>query len=874
MYYPRSAGGGRKELFRKVGDRSSEFYPDRNQVRRDGSYVYEEFLTTEGTDVKVYAVTGAYANAEARKSPTMDGKVVRDENQLEMRYPVTLSPFEKELAVRICDAFKQRVCGFDMLRSNGKTYVCDVNGWSFVKRNTRHLKDSAMILTSLLKNSLGRLDLITNDDDSVIDDESAPTVEDAIEPPKRGKLHEELRAVITIIRHGDRTPKQKLKMKTSAKRFLQLLKDGSSEVKLKTAADLSNVLSIINELLEEYPSRPSTPATPMPSPSLGLSTDSPKAKAHEEEMEETLLQARAVLEIGGSFKGINRKVQLKATKFEKDPCSGREVPTEAVVIIKWGGVLTPLGRAHAEQLGRSFRERLYPGVDGLLRLHSTYRHDLKIYSSDEGRVQVSAAAFAKGLLDLEGHLTPLLASLVRKGDDVNVLLDDSSGAIEEMEKAKVSLRLSMGVSAASSTSSLMEDDSPQRTTTSPSPGAASVVSVKQAIAKLREDIPGAMERLHMEIRALCGQLKQLVKAIRQRPVRGTSAAAAVPVRNFARTQSDDNKVSSTPVPPGGGDVTIDGGSAAASLGFVSTDPNTKMIDRGDGAVTLRDMLQLSYGRWEKLFRDFYKPKTKTFDISKLPDVYDSAKYDVIHNRELLDLVPKHLHMVYHLSKCLADIVVPQEYGETPIQKFVLGSKLARKLAGKIRADLINAGSPQQETEHRLDTRFAKELGIKSTNRHVLTRVYFTSESHMHSILNILRFAHLADSSVVAPPANALQRMEAVEELDYLSHVVLRLFEVTKEDGSKRTIVRVAFSPGVNVDASFDDRTRTIQKVEVGYSETPEGKLAAEHLRRYSHAVHQLPPAAPLIPLWTDVNLADLVKLLDSVEKVPESQASG
>lgn len=26
---------------------------------------------------------------------------------------------------------------------------------------------------------------------------------------------------------------------------------------------------------------------------------------------------------------------------------------------------------------------------GLLRLHSTYRHDLKIYSSDEGRVQVS-----------------------------------------------------------------------------------------------------------------------------------------------------------------------------------------------------------------------------------------------------------------------------------------------------------------------------------------------------------------------------------------------------------------------------------------------------------------------------------------------------
>ena len=51
-----------------------------------------------------------------------------------------------------------------------------------------------------------------------------------------------------------------------------------------------------------------------------------------------------------------------------------------------------------------------PGSEGsgLIRLHSTYRHDLKIYSSDEGRVQMSAAAFAKGLLDLEGPLTPIL----------------------------------------------------------------------------------------------------------------------------------------------------------------------------------------------------------------------------------------------------------------------------------------------------------------------------------------------------------------------------------------------------------------------------------------------------------------------------------
>ncbi len=94
-YYPRSAGGGCKHLFRKVGDESSSFHPEQSRVRRDGSYIYEQFMNTEGTDVKVYAsaypklspiscfkcshscrygVGADYAHAEARKSPVVDGK--------------------------------------------------------------------------------------------------------------------------------------------------------------------------------------------------------------------------------------------------------------------------------------------------------------------------------------------------------------------------------------------------------------------------------------------------------------------------------------------------------------------------------------------------------------------------------------------------------------------------------------------------------------------------------------------------------------------------------------------------------------------------------------------------------------------------------
>lgn len=56
-------------------------------------------------------------------------------------------------------------------------------------------------------------------------------------------------------------------------------------------------------------------------------------------------------------------------------------------------------------------------------LHSTFRHDLKIYASDEGRVQMTAAAFAKGLLALEGELTPILVQMV-KSANTNGLLDN------------------------------------------------------------------------------------------------------------------------------------------------------------------------------------------------------------------------------------------------------------------------------------------------------------------------------------------------------------------------------------------------------------------------------------------------------------------
>lgn len=59
-------------------------------------------MPTDGTDVKVYTVGPEYAHAEARKSPALDGKVERDKDGKEVRYPVLLTAHEKLIARKVC----------------------------------------------------------------------------------------------------------------------------------------------------------------------------------------------------------------------------------------------------------------------------------------------------------------------------------------------------------------------------------------------------------------------------------------------------------------------------------------------------------------------------------------------------------------------------------------------------------------------------------------------------------------------------------------------------------------------------------------------------------------------------------------------------
>uniref|UniRef100_A0A7E4V0P5 Inositol hexakisphosphate and diphosphoinositol-pentakisphosphate kinase n=1 Tax=Panagrellus redivivus TaxID=6233 RepID=A0A7E4V0P5_PANRE len=735
IYYPSSVGGGSQRLFRKINDRSSWYSPV-SHIRREGSYIYEEFIPADGTDVKVYAVGPFYAHAEARKAPGLDGKVDRDSDGKEVRYPVILSAKEKMIARRVVCAFGQTVCGFDLLRANGMSFVCDVNGFSFVKTSTKYYEDTAKILgNTILRRLASCLSIpwhipFQDDDPPLV---STPS----------GKLME-LRCVIAVIRHGDRTPKQKMKLVINDERFFALFHkyDGKTrkEIKMKRPNQLMEVLELCRVMLTEA----LTERDGFIKQINAMEAEEAKPLERKlDKIEDNIKkwdQMRTVLEMYGHFSGINRKVQLKYLKPKTETDDETRKKPSLMLIMKWGGELTTAGVLQAEALGKLFRT-LYPGIRrtdgkecpedtqglGFLRLHSTYRHDLKIYSSDEGRVQMTAAAFAKGMLALEGELTPIMMQMV-KSSNTDGLLNDDYNAKQFQNDLKGYLHQALQVD---------RDFTPEDYSELNPSGLRS-------IANAMEFIKNPRKMCH----EIAGYVQRMVEIIRWHK-----------------------------------------------------------LNNPHKTLYLNESWELAESRWGKELREFRKNKkdadgnsTIDFDISKIPDIYDNIKYDMEHNPELGINNEGEFERMYLCVKNMADIVVPQEYGISEESKISIAQRVCTPLLGKLRNDLHRCvQNPEEgdESQTRLDPRASE--GIATPMRHVRTRLYFTSESHIHTLMNLIRYGALC-----SPDDKKWQRamnfLSGVTEFNYMTQVVMMVYEDSRNESDKQGMdrfhIELLFSPGL------------------------------------------------------------------------------
>lgn len=87
-------------------------------------------------------------------------------------------------------------------------------------------------------------------------------------------------------------------------------------------------------------------------------------------------------------------------------------------------------------------------------------------------------------------------------------------------------------------------------------------------------------------------------------------------------------------------------------------------------------------RWRYLFQKLYDEESDIFDLSRIPDVHDNVRFDMLHNPHLE--LTMTLEKLYKLAKIMADCVVPQEYGTTIEEKRSIGNEMCRALIEKIK----------------------------------------------------------------------------------------------------------------------------------------------------------------------------------------------
>jgi inositol hexakisphosphate/diphosphoinositol-pentakisphosphate kinase len=276
-------------------------------------------------------------------------------------------------------------------------------------------------------------------------------------------------------------------------------------------------------------------------------------------------------------------VQIKPRKFEEyedDNGIIRQRCKEVQLILKWGGNLTKLGEKQSIRLGKRFRHEMYPDAPGggILRLHSTFRHDLKIKTSDEGRVMKTAAAFAKGLLELEGDLPPILVSLVHKEKGSLHMLDPSGNKEVKMEldecKEKITANLQRDIDIERASSEELEQ----------LVGPEDLTSLRDALRQVGNP-RRALFAIHRTMGELLCELEEMLGSF------GSGDEKRIEGGEGVRGENED-------------DVALSG----------------VKLYKGETLLELTE-------RWRFIYDRLYDPDADQFDLSRIPDVHDNVRFE-------------------------------------------------------------------------------------------------------------------------------------------------------------------------------------------------------------------------------------------------------
>lgn len=496
IYFPddQHYGGGGRRLFRKVGNKSSEYDPNlkvpRSVTEPDGSYLYEQFLRVDNAeDVKAYTVGPDYCHAETRKSPVVDGVVRRNTHGKELRYITKLGKEEAAMASKISNGFGQRICGFDLLRVGDSSYVIDVNGWSFVKDNNDYYDKCAKILrdmfikekqrkdgtleppepkpsetTSPRKSSSGshrnalksllkspsmlglhshgnktatpasmdgtteRQTVLTKMDINSTDqpkkaspikngaslNANAPTTKEnnasttPTVPPPPSKQSWKLKGMVAVIRHADRTPKQKFKFTFHTQPFINLLRGHQEEVIIKGEAALRSVsdavelamkegiedrekLKLLQASLQHKGSWPGTKVQIKPmfrrrTPEELRKNAGPLSPVKEASVTKSYESSTDVAvdgEVENVRRNMTRSDSVSGPTFSRFSAVENDLILDKLqLVIKWGGEPTHAARYQSQDVGLNMR-------DDLKLMNKECLNDVRIFTSSERRVTTS-----------------------------------------------------------------------------------------------------------------------------------------------------------------------------------------------------------------------------------------------------------------------------------------------------------------------------------------------------------------------------------------------------------------------------------------------------------------------------------------------------